>query len=856
MAYEEKILELKNTPDKKIAQLLVEHRIALTVDEAKKIVKLLGRNPTLTEATIWGIQGSEHSSYKSSRRHLKMLPTTGPNVILGPSEDAGIIEIAKEEGKKGRRFGLVVSHESHNHPSQVVPYEGAATGVGGCVRDVLCMGAQVVGVADGLRFGEVKNTNAKMVAEGVVDGVAGYGNPIGVPNIAGDTYYNETFNDNCLVNVVALGILSEDEIIHSRAPKGAGEKGYEIILVGKPTDMSGMGGASFASLTLKEDDQEKNKGAVQEPNPFLKRHVMQSTYDLFRILKEKDLIDTVGFKDLGAGGAMCASVEMVAHSGYGANIDLDKLHVALDGLPAHVVACAETQERMCWIVPKELTKLILKHYNETWALPHIAKGAGASVIGKVTKGNYVLTYRGTKVCDAKPDAITEGLLYNRPTKPRKFTGKEPKFGMPRDLKDALMKVISHENVACRAPIYESYDKNVQGISVIEAGDADAGVIAPLRNRDDVTPELQKIGVALKLDANPRYGQIDPYLQAASAVVEGCRNVAAVGALPICITDCLNYGNPEKPDQMWELVRGVEGIRDALQGIGLIHVNAAARDAYNGAVAAEKAAAEAVLLAAKNAKAKRGRKAKPKPVKKEKIAPLAQPIPLPCISGNVSLYNLSPRGAIAPQALIATIGRMENVERAITQRLKEAGNHLFLLGPRKDELGGSVYYDVQGELGANVPNPDFELAAKEIELVVDLINKGLVESCHDISDGGLATTLTEMCLGGRGDGRVGAKVVITTIDERPLDKQKKAKYMPLRTDKKLFSETGGFVLEINRKNVTAARRLAEKLSLPLIRLGFTTEKRHLVIFDAGKEVINVKLSALRAAWTHGLREKLA
>lgn len=750
-----------------------------------------------------------------------MLPTAGPNVMLGPSEDAGIVEIAKING---RRFGIVISHESHNHPSQVVPYEGAATGVGGCVRDVLCMGAQVIASADSLRFGEVRRNQTKLVVSGVVDGIGGYGNPIGVPVIAGDTYFNETFNDNCLVNVVTLGVLAEDEIIHSLAPKGAGEKGYEIIIVGKPTDISGMGGAAFASFQLNEEEREKNKGAVQEPNPFLKRHLMQSTYDLFIILKEKKLIAKVGFKDLGAGGIMCATVEMVAENGYGAEIDLHKVAVATVGLPPHVIACSETQERMCWIVPKELSKLVLDHYNKKWALPQIAKGAAATVIGKVTKGNYILQYDGSRVCDAKASDITAGLSYNRPMKPRRKAFREPKLPMPRDLKQLFLQLLAHENIACRTPIFESYDKNVQGLSVLEAGEADAGVIAPFRNREDIPEAFQSMGVALSTDANPLYGQIDPYWQAANAVVEGCRNVASVGANPWCITDCLNYGNPEKPDQMWEFAMGVKGITEALKGIGLRMEESGAKD--------------------KNAKEKSA---------KNKAEKEKGEIPLPCISGNVSFYNTSERGVIAPQAVIATLGKISEVSKVVTPKLKNAGNQLFLIGPRKDELGGSAYYDLFGALGANLPKPNFQQVRKEIDVVTDLIHQGLVQSCHDISDGGLAVCVAEMSLGARGDGKIGAKITISTIDERPGNTKKKMK--PLRADKKLFSETGGFVLEIRRKHMKQAKRIAASYGIPLIKLGFTTKSKKFVVFDFGKEIINSKLSALRKAWTEGLRAKL-
>lgn len=811
MTYQEKTLELTKKSEREIAQILKENQINLTVDEAKKVRKLLGRDPTLTEATIWSIQGSEHSSYKSSKRHLKMLPTEAPNVMLGPSEDSGIIEFAKINGV---RYGIVVSHESHNHPSQVVPYEGAATGVGGCVRDVLCMGAHVIASADPLRFGEIERNQTKLIASGVIDGIGGYGNPIGVPNIAGDTYFHESFNDNCLVNVVTLGLLSEDELIHSRAPKGAGQKNHDIILVGKPTDFSGMGGAAFASLQLNDSELEKNKGAVQEPNPFLKRHIMASTYDLFQILKDKKLTGKVGFKDLGAGGCMCATVELVHSAGYGAEIDLDRIHVSVPDLPPHVIACSETQERMCWIVPKELTKMVLKHYNEKWALPQVSKGACATVIGKVTKGNYVLKYKGAKVCDARSEDITAGLSYNRPAKPRRKAFREPKMPMPRDLKKVFLQLLAHENIACKVPVYESYDKNVQGLSVLEAGDADAGVIAPMRNRDDVPEEFKKLGVALSTDANPFYGQIDPYWQAVNAVVESSRNVAAVGATPICITDCLNYGSPEKPDQMWEFVEGVRGVADALKGIGL-----------SG----------------------------------------HEKTPLPCISGNVSFYNISQRGAIAPQAIIATVGKIEDVDKVATPQLKKPGNYLFLIGPRRDELGGSAYYNLFGELGANVPHPDAKEASKEIKAVTGLIDAGLVESCHDISDGGLAVAIAEMCLGGRAHGRVGAKIVVTTIQERP-EKTKassrasskassRKKFPLLRTDKKLFSETGGFVLEISRRNVNKAKKIAGAAGIPLIKLGMTTNNKKFVVFDAGKEVLSVKVASMRFAWRDGLRNKL-
>ncbi|MEK7528597.1 MAG: phosphoribosylformylglycinamidine synthase subunit PurL, partial [Patescibacteria group bacterium] len=757
------------------------------------------RDPTLTEAIIWGIQGSEHSSYKSSRRHLKTLPTNAPNVILGPSEDSGIVEIAKS-GK--RKFGIVISHESHNHPSQVVPYEGAATGVGGIVRDIICMGAHVVAVADPLRFGEIKRNETKLIESGVVDGISGYGNPIGVPNIAGDVYFDKTFNDNCLVNVVSLGVLEADEIIHSYAPKGADRKKYDIIVVGKATDRSGMGGASFASAKLEEKDKEKNKGAVQEPNPFLKRHLLESTYELFKILKGKNMIDKVGFKDMGAGGIMCASVELAHTGGYGADIDIEKIHVGEEGLHPSVIACSETQERFCWVVPPEITQLVLDHYNKRWALPEVAKGARASVVGKITSDKkYRLRYRGAVICDAYAKDICEGLSYNRPYKEARGKLKEPKLGMPRDLGKVLLQVLGHENVACRKPIYESYDKNVQGISVVEAGQGDAGVIQPLLNRADVPDDVRGTAVSLSVDGNPRYGKISSYYEAVNAVCEGARNVAAVGTAPWCITDCLNYGNPEDPYQMQEMVDGIRGIGDAARGIGL-----------------------------------RG-------FDKE---------PLPVVSGNVSLYNFSGKGSIAPQAIIATMGRANDASKIITPKFKETGNEIVLIGLRKDELGGSVYYDVMGELGANVPMPSPKDVRKEVELVLQIIENGLALACHDISDGGLAVTVAEMCLGGRGDGEIGAQINLTHAGWEDA-KAKKPK--PIRTDTKLFSETGGFILEMKKRNFKKAKKIARKLGVSMIRIGRTLRSGKFIVFDDGKEFIKFKLSPIRTAWVDGLRDKL-
>ncbi|MDD5470061.1 MAG: phosphoribosylformylglycinamidine synthase subunit PurL, partial [Candidatus Peribacteraceae bacterium] len=712
-------LPFSTATQQEIRELLSAHQIGLTVEEARKISQMLGRDPTVVEAVIWGIQGSEHCSYKSSRPFLKKFVTKGKHIILGPVEDSGIVAIT--DAPKGKRWGFVVTHESHNHPSQIVPYEGAATGVGGTVRDVVCMGARVVGCMDMLRLGDLQTEESRTVAKEVVRGIGGYGNPLGVPNLGGDTVFDAAYNSNCLVNAIALGIVREDEVIHSYVPKDAGKVGYDIILVGKPTDLSGFGGAAFASASMEEEKREQNTGAVQEPNPFLERHILASTYALFDWLAAEGNLDKVSFKDLGAGGVVCASVEQVADMGLGADINLDNVHVAIDSLPAEVIACAETQERLCWMCHPDLTEHILRHYNEVWELPSVAENARASLIGKVTESNiYRATYRGQVVCEAKALDITCGLQYARPTKACAYAGEEPKItcngasvtvgGNKFSLAEIFQALLSHPNGASREPVFRHYDKNVIGNSVIEPGEADAAVIAPLQDLEsyvqegthpgwELTEEERWRGVAIAADGNGRYGRISPYWQGANAAVEAMRNVAAVGALPRALTDCLNYGNPEIPQQLWQLEEGTGGIADASKEV------------------------------------------------------LIDGEPVPIISGNVSLYNGKPDGsAIDPTAIVSCTGILADARRAVTMQVKNSGSALYLIGERRDECGGSLYYQVLEELtqarrdallGENVPEPNFREVSCQIRCVTQAIGQDLVAACHDISEGGLLMALFEM-----------------------------------------------------------------------------------------------------------------
>lgn len=772
-------IDFLNLSRDEIVHLLNKFNLRLTVDEILTIQRdLLKRPATLAECVLWSIQGSEHCSYKSSRKHLKHFITDGPHVILGPKEDAGVVAVATDH--EGKRYGVVISHESHNHPSQIVPFEGAATGVGGNIRDVCCMGAEVIAVADSLRFGDINRPKTHWIHAGVVGGIAGYGNPIGVPNLAGDVYYDAAYNDNCLVTVVTLGIVREDHLIHSHAPKHATDD-YRFILVGKPTDNSGFGGASFASSDLVEEHKEKNKGAVQEPNAFLQRHILKANYALFKMLQEKNLIDQVGFKDLGAGGIACASVELAEAAGFGADIELESIPTSMQDLPPSVILCSETQERFMWVVPQSLVPVVLQHYNETFALPQVSAGASAQVIGKIRKdGLYVVHYHGKELIRANACDITKGLMYDRPYQAKPRTMTEPDLPTPVDFNKLFLQLLAHENIASRAPIFEKYDKQVQGRTLEEAGTGDAGVMQPF-NEDKYPEEIRQVGIALSLDQNPRFNLIDPYWGAVNAVVEAVRNVTAVGATPIAITDCLCFGNPEKPEQMHDFVEAVRGIGDACRAITLHD--------YPDAC-------------------------------------------LPVISGNVSLYNESKEGAIPPSPMISCLGRLSDVSKRVTSALKRPDTMLLLIGARKDECGGSVYYQLHHVLGANVPKPDLNILAREIHAVYDAIQNGLVLAAHDISEGGVALAIAEMVF----PKQIGVKVTIPG---------------ELSVEKKLFSETGGFVLEVARDKMNEIKKHMADAAVAVEIIGETMANPRIQI----NGVIDLAVQEAKHAWEHGLRAKL-
>jgi phosphoribosylformylglycinamidine synthase len=787
VSYSAEKLAVSGAGDDQLQRLARSEALALSAAELRAIAQRIGRDPTRAEAHAFAIQWSEHCSYKSSRPLLKQLPTRSADVLVGVGEDAGILRAGTVDGVE---YGVVVAHESHNHPSQVVPFEGAATGVGGILRDVLCMGAEVVASADPLRFGPIApGSHAAYVAAAAVDGIGAYGNAVGVPNIAGDVYFHESFAENCLVNVVAVGTVRRDRIIHSRVPPDGA--GYDLVLVGKATDASGFGGAAFASLVLDASLAQANKSAVQVPDPFLKSVIMRASYAVFEEVRARGL--QVGYKDLGAGGIMGSSCEISAAGGFGAQIDIDAVPQAISGLPPFVLACAETQERMLWAVPPSFTPTLLKIYNEQFTLPEVSANARAAVIGKVTADKrYVVRSHGEAVIDVPIDVLAGPIVAQRTAAPER-SGRVHSAGRINSTATAgrlkstaklLLDVLAHPDVCSRRPLIEHYDRFVRGATVIPSGYADAGVFIVKRGA--------RAGIALSVDGNPRYGAVSARLAAAHAVVESARNVAAVGAQPIGLTDCLNYGNPEEPVAYRQLVDGIDGLAEAANALQLN-----------------------------------------KPGE-----------PLPFVSGNVSLYNESAAGAsIAPSAIVACIGRVDDVGKVVTMKITSAGKHLFLFGRRATQLGGSILEALgHATSGADeLPVLDYAEANASIRAVVAGIRRRAISAAHDISDGGLLACIAEMCLGGDADGVVGARI---------NDPGEWASGVP--RDAALFGETPGFVVEVAAEQLPAFHEMCKNAGADATLIGATGGARIIV----EQTDCDVALSDAASAWSATLRELYA
>ncbi|HEY2924244.1 MAG TPA: phosphoribosylformylglycinamidine synthase subunit PurL [Candidatus Eisenbacteria bacterium] len=704
------VLPLGAADDRALESLLAREGLRLTAAEARRMLKLLGRDPTRVEAVLFDTMWSEHCSYKSSRWVLKAhLPVESPRVILGPGEDAGVVRFGTHEGVE---YALVIAHESHNHPSQVVPTEGAATGIGGIVRDVACMGAEVMGVMDALRFGDPDGPRSAPVREivrGVIDGIWQYGDALGVPNLGGDVFFSSRFDENCLVNVVSLGLVRADRVVRSRVPEAARREPYVMILIGKPTDETGFGGASFASAVL-EENAEGQRGHVQVPDPFLKRVLLEANRAVLDWLHVEGV--PFGFKDLGAGGIACASSELAAAGGFGMDVDLDLVPAAREDLPPEVLACSETQERFAMVVPERVADRVLELYNVTYALPEVYHGARAAVVGRVrTDTRYQILKAGQPVCDSPVEVITAGIEHKRAERPRP-KGPEASPLPPVDDQEALFtRMVGSVNLASREPIFRYYDTEVQGRMVIRAGEADASVLAPVPG--------SKLGCAVTVDGNPWWVAADPYWGTAHVVCEVLRNLVAVGATPAALTDCLNFGNPEDPEVFADFVRSVRGLGDAARALG-------------------------------------------------PEGPAGPPIAI--VSGNVSFYNEAPSGrSIEPSPIVAGLGVLEDFSLATTRAIKRPGSVLVLSGPRQDRLGASqVRFALLDLTDGPLPELDFERERRRLYAALEAVRSGLALACHDIAEGGLAIAALEMALGGYESQGIGLQIPISGLGSTPSE----------------------------------------------------------------------------------------
>ncbi|HXV69710.1 MAG TPA: phosphoribosylformylglycinamidine synthase subunit PurL [Nitrospira sp.] len=658
---------MKREPPVITRDLIAQHN--LTDDEYKKIVEILGREPNLTELGMFSVMWSEHCSYKSSRIHLKKLPTTGPRVVQGPGENAGAIDI-------GDGLCVVFKMESHNHPSFIEPYQGAATGVGGILRDVFTMGARPIALLDALRFGGLESAKNRHLMKGVVAGIAGYGNCMGVPTVGGETVFNDIYSLNPLVNVFCLGIAHKDNIFRGTA---AGI-GNPVIYFGSKTGRDGIHGATMASDSF-DDQSEQKRPTVQVGDPFTEKLLLEACLELMA----SDLL--VGIQDMGAAGLTSSSCEMASRAGNGIELDLTEVPRREPGMTAYELMLSESQERMLMVAKAGQEGECIRICRK-WDLD-------VAVVGKVT-GDGLLRVKdqGQVVAEIPAKSLADdGPRYERPFAPPGYQDLLTNLNydaMP-DVKDAtaaLLSLLESPTIASKRWVYEQYDHMVRTNTIVRPG-SDAAVV-----RIKGTNKA----VAMTVDCNSRYCLLHPYEGARIAVAEAARNLVCAGAEPIGLTDCLNFGNPERPDVMWQFVLAIEGMKDACEHFKI-----------------------------------------------------------PIVSGNVSFYNETNGLSIYPTPMLGMVGLIAQADQTMTQWFKSEGDEIVLLGSTREDLGGSEYVKVVHAREQGSP-PFLSLEAEHAlhGCVLALIRGGLVESVHDCSDGGLAVALAESCLSGPDGGR-GAEV---------------------------------------------------------------------------------------------------
>ncbi|SFM06986.1 phosphoribosylformylglycinamidine synthase [Paenibacillus sp. 1_12] len=734
-------LTVKEPNAEQIAEQKIYKQMGVTDAEYDQVCGFLGRKPNYVEIGVFSVMWSEHCSYKNSKPVLRKFPVTGPRVLMGPGEGAGIVDI-------GDNQAVVFKIESHNHPSAIEPFQGAATGVGGIIRDIFSMGARPIAVLNSLRFGNLKNDRVKYLFEHVVSGIAGYGNCIGIPTVGGEVMFDESYEGNPLVNAMCVGLIDHDKIQKGVA-KGVGNP---VFYVGPATGRDGIHGATFASEELTAESEAK-RPAVQVGDPFMEKLVLEACLDLIN----SGIV--LGIQDMGAAGLTCSSAEMASKAGNGMELYLDEVPQREEGMTPYEMMLSESQERMLFVVePKDEAQA--KAIFERWGL-HCAK------VGKVTNdGSLKLFHKGEMVADMPVTALVDEVpVYNKPSQvPAYYLANAEvdtnRYAEVTDLNDALKQVLASPTVASKEWVYSQYDYMVRTSTAVRPG-SDAAV---------VTIQGSRKSLSMSTDCNGRFVYLDPEVGGKIAVAEAARNNVCSGGEPLAITDNLNFGSPEKPDIFWQLEKAADGISEACRKLDT-----------------------------------------------------------PVIGGNVSLYNENSKGAIYPTPVIGMVGLVHDTDHITTQAFKKEGDVIILLGDTKAELGGSEFqYVLHGVTEGRPPQIDLDVEKKLLSTVLGGIQKGLVASAHDLSDGGLAVALAESCI----SGNLGAQVDFST---------------DLRNDFALFSESQSrILLSASPEKAEALTQWISSQGVPYQQLG-QVQGTELHIHINAKPVIQSPVEQLQKVW---------
>ncbi len=733
---------VKEPTAEQVADQQIYKQMGVSDSEYELICGFLGRKPNYTEIGVFSVMWSEHCAYKNSKPLLRRFPTTGPRVLMGPGEGAGIVDI-------GDNQAVVFKIESHNHPSAVEPFQGAATGVGGIIRDIFSMGARPVAVLNSLRFGKLESERVKYLFEHVVSGIAGYGNCIGIPTVGGEVMFDESYDGNPLVNAMCVGLIDHDKIQRGVA-KGVGNP---VFYVGPPTGRDGIHGATFASEELTEES-EARRTAVQVGDPFMEKLVMESCLELI------DSGIVLGIQDMGAAGLTCSSAEMASKAGNGLELYLDQVPQREDGMTAYEMMLSESQERMLFVVePKDEAQAM--EIFERW-------GVICAKVGKVTDdGRLKLLHHGEVVGDMPVHALVDECpIYDKPSSVPAYYEQQAHVDTNRydevtDLSGALKSILASPTVASKAWVYDQYDYMVRTSTAVRPG-SDAAVITIRGTRK---------ALAMTTDCNGRYVYLDPEVGGKIAVSEAARNIVCSGAEPLAITDNLNFGSPEKPDIFWQMEKSVDGMAEACRVLDT-----------------------------------------------------------PVIGGNVSLYNENTRGAIYPTPVVGMVGLIHDTDHITTQGFKNEGDVIFVLGDTFAELGGSEFQKVIHQVTEGRPPAlDLDIEKKLLGSVLSAIQSGLVQSAHDLSEGGLSVALAESCI----SGKLGASVALNSDN--------------LRHDLLLFSESQSrILLSATPAQADALESHIQSKGVPVRRIG-QVQGTELQIQVDGKQVLAEQVNNLRQVW---------